>query len=189
MEWVHVPFEIVSTNNHDYFLFHIENTATMQISPISVHFGLKRSLNMVYSSIRSALRVTIASRTWPVPVFPLYFAILKKHRKYIKKWLPPDFKYYIFPFPNPFGSGSCCISQVQGSLCISLKYEKLWKYIGNGLPADLKYYEIILIMPSGPVRRVAHIPVHRPHPMVLLHCDIEMWSDRNCISLMPRAHG
>jgi len=48
------------------------------------------------------------------------------------------------------------------------------KCIEKWLYADLKYYVFHTYNDAGSGYRIAHTPVHRPYPLLLLHYDIVM---------------
>lgn len=135
--------------------------------PSFQRFGLQKSLNMAYLSIESALQVDVAYRKWHGPFVPFVPWNPWKTQEIHEKGLPPNFKWYVFSFPNPFGFGLHRYRHCQVPLCISLYNEIHWTCIETRLPTDLKYYKITLIMPSGPPHRITHMSVHRPRPLVL----------------------
>ncbi len=120
----------------------MENTTITTKSCLLYPFGLQRSSKMVYSPLGSA-PVAIAIRK---SLHLVCFHYIMKHAKTSKKCMKnalADFKYNIFHFPNPFGSGTHRNPTGQHSLCIFVIQRKYMKYIKFLASTDFKIYTFL----------------------------------------------
>lgn len=72
---------------------------------------------------------------------------------------------------SPFGSGTLPNRRCQASLCISLYNKNTRKYIEQGLPVDLNYYKITLIMSLG-LGLIISAPLLKVSPIAIHQCDV-----------------